>query len=125
MVKTIVSILASLLLLAAAFVFEYKFIGDRFETLEAALETLEDKVRSGSAVRSDAEAVRQLWEEEKKQLHVVVPHGDIAYIDYWLGEAVSYIETQDFDDALSKIVVLLTICEQVPQTYGITFGNIF
>ena len=50
MVKTIVSILASLLLLAAAFVFEYKFIGDRFETLEAALETLEDKVRSGTAV---------------------------------------------------------------------------
>lgn len=41
-----------------------------------------------------------------------------------MGEAVSYIETKNFDDALSKIEVLITICEQIPQTYSVSLENI-
>ena len=58
-------------------------------------------------------------------LHAVIPHSDISYIDYWLGEAVSFIESEDGAQALSKIEVLLTLCEQIPQTYALTFENIF
>lgn len=68
--------------------------------------------------------MRELWETEKKNLHSVIPHNDISYIDYWMGEAVSYIETKNFDDALSKIEVLITICEQIPQTYSVSLENI-
>ena len=60
----------------------------------------------------------------EKNLHSVIPHNDISYIDYWMGEAVSYIETKNFDDALSKIEVLITICEQIPQTYSVSLENI-
>lgn len=125
MVKTVLSILISLALLVSAAVFELFYVNEQFDKFEEALSSLELKAREESANREDAEAVKILWEHEKKNLHVVIPHNDISYIDYWLGEAVSYIETKKFDDALSKIEVLVTICRQIPQTYGVTFENIF
>ena len=125
MVKTVLSILISLALLVSAAVFELFYVNEQFDKFEEALSSLELKVREESANREDAEAVKIIWEHEKKNLHVVIPHNDISYIDYWLGEAVSYIETKNFDDALSKIEVLVTICRQIPQTYGVTFENIF
>ena len=70
-----------------------------------------------------ADSVRTLWESEKKLLHVVIPHTDISYVDYWLSEAVSLIETENYADAQSKIEVLLVLCRQIPQTYRITFEN--
>ena len=125
MVKTLLSIFISLALLVGAAVFETFYVGAQFDKFGDALEALEIKVRDESATRGDAEAVRELWETEKKNLHSVIPHNDISYIDYWLGEAVSYVETKNYDDALSKIEVLITICEQIPKTYSIAFENVF
>lgn len=124
MVKTLLSIFISLALLVGAAVFETFYVGTQFDKFGDALETLEIKVRDESATRGDAEAVRELWETEKKNLHSVIPHSDISYIDYWMGEAISYIETKNFDDALSKIEVLITICEQIPQAYSVSLENI-
>ena len=125
MVKTFVSMLLSLTLLVAAALFEHFYIGGTFEKFDAALVALECKVREEVASREDAEAVRALWLADKKNLHAVIPHNDIAQVDYWLGEAVSCIETQTYPDALSSLEVLETICRQIPLTYRITFENIF
>ena len=125
MVKTILSILISAALLAGAAVFENNFVSRQFGELETALTALEDQVRGADANRADAEVVKTLWENKKKKLHAVIPHNDISYIDYWLGEAVSHVETKNYDDALSKIEVLITICEQIPKTYSISFENVF
>lgn len=125
MVKTILSLLISAGLLAAAAIGEHIFVDKQFEIFGASLIALEDKVREESAVRGDAESVRTLWESKKKKLHAVIPHNDISYIDYWLGEAVSFTESKDYVQALSKIEVLLTLCEQIPQTYTLSFENIF
>ena len=49
-----------------------------------------------------------------------------VYIEVPLpGEADGCIEAKLYPDALSKIEVLLVICEQIPQTYALTFENIF
>lgn len=125
MVKTILSLLISAGLLAAAAIGEHIFVDRQFETFGTSLAALEDKVREESAARGDAESVRTLWESKKKKLHAVIPHNDISYIDYWLGEAVSFTENKDYVQALSKIEVLLTLCEQIPQTYTLSFENIF
>ena len=125
MVKTIVSMLLSLALLVSAALFEHFYLGGTFEKFDAALVTLECKVREEVASREDAEAVRALWLADKKDLHAVIPHNDIAQVDYWLGEAVSFTENKDYVQALSKIEVLLTLCEQIPQTYTLSFENIF
>ena len=125
MVKTLISIAIGLLLLFGAAIGEHIFVNDRFDTLTQSVETLQTKIRKETATRNDAEAVRALWNSEKKKLHVVVPHNDISYIDYWLGETVGCIETKDYKDALSKAEVLVTICRQIPKTYSISFENVF
>lgn len=125
MVKAILSLLIAAGLLFAAAFGEHFFVNDLFDTFEGALLSLDEKVREESANRTDAESVRTLWEEQKRKLHGVIPHNDISYIDYWLGEAVSFVESEDYVQALSKIEVLLTLCEQIPQTYSLTFENIF
>ena len=124
MVKTLLSIFISLALLVGAAVFENFYVRSQFDKFGDALSFLEDKTREQVATRGDAEVVRELWEEEKKNLHSVIPHNDISYIDYWMGEAVSYIETKNYDDALSKLEVLISICEQIPQTYSVSLENI-
>lgn len=125
MVRTVISIILSAALLAGAAAFENFYVQKQFGRLETALTALEMKVRDEEANRTDAETVKTLWEDEKRKLHAVIPHNDISYIDYWLGEAVSYVETKNYDDALSKIEVLITICGQIPKTYSIAFENVF
>lgn len=125
MVKTVLTALVSLALLGGAFAFETVFVERRFDAFAAAVEALDEKVREETATAADAEAVQEFWEHEKKQLHAVLPHGDIGYIDYWLAEAAGCIETGSYGEALSKLAVLRTVCEQIPASYGITFGNIF
>ncbi len=125
MVKTLLSILISAALLLSAAIFEHFFVSSQFEKFSSSIGALEDKVRERKATPADTDIVRTLWDSEKKLLHIVIPHGDIAYIDYWLGEAAGCIETGDFDDALSKIEVLVVICEQIPQQYSVSLENIF
>lgn len=125
MVKTLLSLLISTLLLFGAAIGESYFVNRQFGRLDTALAALEEKVREENATRTDAETVQTLWNEEKRKLHAVIPHNDISYIDYWLGEAVSYIETKNYDDALSKVEVLITVCKQIPKTYSISFENVF
>ncbi len=125
MVKTLLSILISLLLIAGVAVFETWYVDKTFGEFSAQLETLYEKTEDESATRGDAEAVRVSWNEKKKVLHVWVPHNDISYVDYWLSEGLSLIETGQYDDALSKLEVLKEICRNIPAAYAFSFENIF
>ena len=125
MVKMLLSAVLSLALLVGAAIWETAYLNAEFGEVRAALGTLEAKTRDESALPDDARALQRLWEEKKKKLHAVIPHGDIAYIDYWLGEAEGCIQARLYEDALAKIEVLLVICRQLPQTYALTFENIF
>ena len=102
MVKTVLTALVSLALLGGAFAFETVFVERRFDAFAAAVEALDEKVREETATAADAEAVQQFW-----------------------AEAAGCIGTGSYDEALSKLAVLRTVCEQIPASYGITFGNIF
>ena len=125
MVKTIVSILISFSILVGICIFESIFIKKSIHSVETALLQLETKTRMQTATKADAEKVNTDWQHNKKVLHIFVPHNDIGYIDYWMGETVSYIESKNFDHALSKIQVLLGIFEQIPEVYSLSLQNIF
>ena len=125
MVKTILSLVITFALLVSAALFENFFVNAQFEKFSAAVNSLQEKVRNQTANRADAEAVKTLWDAQKKLLHIVIPHGDIAYIDYWLGEATGCIAVGDFAEALTKLEVLTVICEQLPQQYSVSIENIF
>ena len=53
-----------------------------------------------------------------------MPHNDISYIDYWLSEGVSLISTGNYEDALSKIDVLIHISKNLPDGYGFSLENV-
>lgn len=125
MVKTILSILLSLLLIVGAAVFETWYVEKTFGEFSEQLESLYEKIEEESATRGDAEAVRISWNDKKKSLHIWVPHNDISYIDYWLSEGLSLVETEHYDDARGKIEVLLEICRNIPASYAFSFENIF
>ena len=125
MVKSVILTAAVLAACITFFVFVENYVGGEFADFYDAVEELYEKTESETATQEDARAVRALWEDKRSKLQVFIPHNDISYIDYWLGEAVSYVETKNYDDALSKIEVLITICEQIPKTYSISFENVF
>ena len=125
MVKTILSIAISLCILIGICIFESIFVRKTIYSVEASLIQLESKTKAQTATKADALKVQDEWQNKKKVMHIFVPHNDIGYIDYWLGEAVSYIESKNFDHALSKIQVLISIFEQIPEVYALSLQNIF
>lgn len=124
MVKTLASIFISLALLLGISFYEIYYVDEEFKEFSEQLETLYEKTENETANRQDAEAVRTSWNKKKETLHVWVPHTDISYIDYWLSEGLSLIYTKDYDEALSKLEVLIEICEKIPGTYTFSWENI-
>lgn len=125
MVKIIASILISFALLCGVSIYNLAFVNNTFTRFSEELTALYRKTEEKRATREDAEAIRISWNKKKESLHVWIPHNDISYIDYWLSEGLSYIYTEDYDDALSKIEVLLEITENIPSAYSLSLENVF
>ena len=124
MVKTLISIFITLGLLVGISIFQMIHIEREFADFSAQLEALYDKTEAQTATREDAEAVRVSWNEKKKTMHIWVPHTDISYVDYWLSEGLSLIDTKQYDQALSKIEVLIDICRKIPSSYSFSVENV-
>lgn len=124
MVKTFVSmILASLILLAGA-VYENNFVKRQFLEFSAVLQTLYDKVDEQTATIDDVYATQNNWLEKKKVLHVFIPHNDVKEIDLWLSESATLVRDKKWEDAISKIEVLIELAQQLPKTFILSLQNI-
>lgn len=125
MVRTLASIFIALALLLGVSFYEIYYVDKKFGEFSEQVETLYEKVENKTATRQDAEAVRTSWNKKKESLHIWVPHTDISYIDYWLSEGLGLIYTEKYDEALSKLEVIIEICEHIPGTYTFSWENIF
>jgi hypothetical protein len=95
-----------------------------FLRFEKVLLTLYDKTERKLATYEDGTAVQSLWEEQKKTLHVWIPHTSIQEVDYQLYDAIGCLYVRDFQSAIPKIEVLLGMCENIPQSYTFSWENI-
>ncbi|MDE6667116.1 MAG: DUF4363 family protein [Clostridia bacterium] len=125
MVKSICYTVAAILICIGLFIFADWYLGNQFDEFSAALDSLYTKIENETATREDGYAVRTLWEDKKSKLHILVPHNDISYIDYWLSEACGLLYNEKYDLALGKIEVLREISKNLPDSYSIKFENIF
>ena len=125
MVKAICYTVAAIIVCIGLFVFAEIYLNKQFEEFSAALDTLYEKIEDETATQEDGFAVRTLWEDKKSKLHIIVPHNDISYIDYWLSEACGLLYNGKYDLALGKVEVLKEIAKNLPGSYSITFENIF
>ena len=125
MVKSIVYTVAALALCLGLFIFTQYYVEEQFEQFSEALEALYDKIEDGVATREDATAVRTMWNDKRDKLHILLPHNDVSYIDYWLSEACGLLYTGEYALALPKIEVLIEIAKNLPKGYAPSLENIF
>jgi hypothetical protein len=124
MVKSIITLLIALSLLIGGAFYEQHLVKRDFELFEEILTELYEKIEKQECNKDDALSVQKWWIKKKESLHIYIPHNDIKEIDYWLAECVSLVYTNDYNDALSKVEVLLEICEHIPDTYNLKIENI-
>lgn len=125
MVKSIVSVLVVLGILIAGAAFEQNYIHNEFGEFSAVVATLDEKVTAETATEADALAVQQNWLTHKSRMHVFIPHTEIKEIDLWLAETVSYVKSENWEEARAKLVVLTELVEQIPRTFRFRLENLF
>ena len=124
MVKSIVSILISACILLFGVVFENKYINQTFFDMHTAFCTVKVKIDDNTAKEDDVIAVQKLWLNKKKFLHAFIPHTEIKEVDLWLAETITLVRDKEWQDAVSKIEVLIELTEQVPETFKFSLGNL-
>ncbi len=125
MVKAIIYTLVAALVCIGIFIFTELYLSKQFSDFSAALDTLYEKIDSETATVDDGYAVKELWNDKKSKLHVLVPHNDISYVDYWLNEACGLLINGHYELALGKIEVLKEISKALPDAYKLKLENIF
>ena len=124
MVKSLISILVALLLLAGAAVFEWVYTEDEFSDFREELETLYDKIDNETVSVEDAKIVQNSWERRKESLYVLIPHSDISKIDDYISQTVGLVNEKDYPLALANLEIVLHLTECLPGTYRPTIENI-
>ncbi len=125
MVKSLVSLITAVTILIVGAILENNFIQDQFTEFNAVLNTLYEKVDDESADIDDVYAVQNNWLEKKKYLHAFIPHTEIKEIDLWLSESATLVRDKEWEDAISKIEVLIELTEQIPKTFSLRIENVF
>lgn len=124
MVKSLVSTIIAVCILVGGAVFEQRFVTRQFSEFEVAVETLKEKAERGDATADDMKALRKNWLARKKYLHIFIPHNEIKELELWLSEAVSFSEYEDLKELADKLEVILSLSEEIPKTFLISFENI-
>ena len=124
MVKTIISILVVASLLIVGSIYEHTFVSKQFKEFNQVLTVLYEKIDDNTATQDDVYAVQKNWLSKKKVLHTFIPHNDIKEIDLWLSESATLVRDKEWQDAISKIEVLIELSEQVPKTFVLSWENI-
>ena len=125
MIRTLISILVTLLIIAGLTSTEIHYVKTTFSEFTARLQVLMDKAFARTATADDGDAVREFWENKKNTLYVWLPHAALTEIDFQLDEAIGNLYVKDFDSAISKIEVVICLSEDIPQSYSIGLENIF
>ncbi|MBD5632621.1 MAG: DUF4363 family protein [Clostridia bacterium] len=125
MVKAITYTLVAIAVCIGVFIFTELYLTKQFNEFTEALETLYEKIDDETATVDDGYALREMWYDKKSKLHVLVPHNDISYIDYWLNEACGLLQNGNYELALGKIEVLREISKALPDAYKLSYENIF
>lgn len=125
MVKAIIYTVTAILICIGLFVFTEWYLRKQFSEFNTALDALYEKIEDETATRNDGLAIRDMWDEKKSKLHVLIPHNDISYVDYWINETCGLLYYEKYDLALGKIEVLKEITKNLPDAYTLSFENIF
>lgn len=124
MVKSIITTICVAILLLVGAIIESTFVKNQFNDFHDSLTIVYAKVDEHTATPDDVYAVQKNWLEKKKSLHTIIPHTEIKEVDLWISEAVTLVRDKEWEDAISKIEVLIELSEQIPKTFTLSLSNI-
>ena len=124
MVKAGISVILSLCIIIGASIFETVYVTKSFNNFHTLLSSAYEKIEQETAVKEDILTAQEFWIKKKESLHVFIPHNDIKEIDLWVTEAVTLVEKQMWNEALSKIDVCIELVEQIPKTFLLKIENV-
>ena len=125
MVKSLISMIIVAAVLSLGVIYEMNFIRGEFKELSAATEVLYDKICDRTANENDVYALQKKWVQEKEKLHAFISHNEIKEFDLWIAETVKLVSAKMWDEAVSKMEVIIELEEQVPKTFEFSFANVF
>lgn len=125
MIRTIVSIFLSLGVIIGLSVYEIHYVHTTFTQFHEILDSLYQKTESHTATYEDGTSVRFYWEEQKRTLHIWLPHTMLQEVDYHLDEAIGYLYNDDYANALAQLEVAAELSDEIPRSYALTLPNIF
>ena len=125
MIRTIASIVITLLLLLAFSWYELYYVDRVFDHFNEILFSLRQKTETGTVRYEDGTAVKAYWDKQRHRLHIWLPHSSLLEVDYQMNEALGFLYLKNYEDALPKIDVLIGLSETIPNAYSLTPGNIF
>ncbi len=124
MVKSILSLIISICLFITLSTVEQIFVNKTFNSLEEKVKIVYVKTEDKSAKKDDILALQKLWIDKKEFLHIFIPHNEIKEIDLWLSESCTLVENEKWEDAISKLDVVIELLEQIPKTFDFRIENI-
>ena len=125
MVKSIFSMIAVAFILTAGVIFETTFIRGEFNELTAETQILYDKIETQTANENDVYVLQKKWVAAKEKLHAFISHNEIKEFDLWIAETVKLVAQREWNEALTKMEVILELEEQVPKSFEFSFANVF
>ena len=125
MVKTVISAICVGVLILVGSIWECRLVDKEFNEFNQALNVVYQKIDNQTATIDDVYAVQKNWLNKKQTLHALIPHTEIKEVDLWIAETATLVRDKQWEDAISKMEVLLELSEQIPQTFKVRFSNIF
>ena len=124
MVKTYVSmIVVSLLLIVCAIVGD-AHVNKQFNDFNGTAKVLYQKVHEENATPDDVYVLQNEWLKKKKTLHAFISHTEIKEFDMWISECVTLVRDKEWQDAISKVEVIIELAEQIPRGFSFSIENI-
>ena len=125
MVKSVVTIIITVIFLTVGAIFEQTYILKEFEEFSIITKTMIVKAENETATEEDIINLQKNWEEKKRYLHAFIPHNEIKEIGLWISEAIAFTKYENYEELTDKLKVLYDLSVQVPNQFLVRFENIF
>lgn len=104
---------------------ETNYINRQFSYFFTQLESVEQQAKANDNDTDNIDTIISWWHAQKKKLNSFIPHNEIKEIDSLLAEAKSFMVSEDFNLALSRLAKLKNYAINIPNNFTPHFENIF
>jgi len=125
--RTLITILAIVLLLAGSSFVSYRSVETATQTMGALLESVETSItaQQWEGAQEELKTAQQHWSHDNTWWSIILDHQEIDDININMKRLEKYISIQDFSQSLGEVTTLRLLFEHISNTEMFTLENIF